>query len=133
MKDLTPVPEEMISFEARAVAFDRDDELETEALFLAEDEQGAGRLLEVQKAFAWDEQDRRLGQDTYCLVDENQATHYGGVASWRLDANVLEINLTPDASGVFGASSYRIDLDDPCAVELVSKNLPRLVGPTQSN
>jgi hypothetical protein len=59
----------MRRFRANAVAAVELPELETFAVVLAEEPDG-GERLELQKAFSFDEQDRRLGMDTYCLSTE---------------------------------------------------------------
>lgn len=46
---------------------------------VAEDVDGGGFRLEFQRASVFDEQDRRLGMDTYCICTGEGATHYGGV------------------------------------------------------
>ena len=99
-----------ISFDASAVTFERDDSLNAQYLVLAEHADGGGRRLEVQRALHFDEQDVALAQDTYCLVTEAQATHYGGVVNWLLDGSLLHLELTDEASRVIGASEFRITL-----------------------
>jgi Immunity protein 10 len=78
------MPRVPTSFDASAVAFVRDD-LNAQYLVLAEHADGSGRRLEVQRSLRVDAQDHSLGMDTYCLVTEDQATHYGGVriGGWR--------------------------------------------------
>ena len=78
------MPGVRIPFDASAVAFERDDELNAQYLVLAERADGSSRRLEVQKSLRFDQQDLSLGMDTYCLVTEEPATHYGGVLDWRI-------------------------------------------------
>lgn len=98
------------SFDASAVAFERDDNLGAEWLVLAEHPDGTGRRLEVQRPLQVDEQDLALGHDTYCLVTEEQATHYGGVLDWQIEESTLHLDLTEEASRAIGASRFRITL-----------------------
>ena len=98
------------SFDASAVAFERDDNLGAEWLVLAEHPDGTGRRLEVQRPLQVDEQDLALGHDTYCLVTEEQATHYGGVLDWHIEESTLHLDLTGEASRAIGASRFRITL-----------------------
>src|SRR5215207_11123829 len=67
-------------------------------------ERGRQRSLQV------DDQDLALKHNTYCLVTEEQATHYGGVANWRVERSALHLELTDEASDVIGASESRIAL-----------------------
>jgi len=92
------------SFVASAVAFERADDLNAQCLVLAEHPDGSGRRLEVQRSLRVDEQDRSLGMDTYCLVTEEQDTHYGGVLDWRIEGSTLHVDLTEEADRVMGAS-----------------------------
>ena len=104
------MPKVRTSFDASAVAFERDDLLGAQWLVLAEHPDGTGRRLEVQRPLQVDEQDVALGLDTYCLVTEEQATHYGGVLDWQIEESMLHLDLTEDASRVIGASGFRITL-----------------------
>ena len=101
------------AFDASAVAFARDDELNAQYLVLAERADGSGRRLEVQRSLQFDEQDLSLGMDTYCLLTEKQATHYGGVLDWRIEGSTLHLELTEEAGRVMGASGFQITL--PCS------------------
>ena len=101
-----------ISFDASAVAFRRDDSLNAQYLLLAEHTGGNSRRLEVQRSLQVDEQDQVLGQDTYCLVTEEQATYYGGVLDWRIEGSTLDLDLTEAACRVLGASRFRITLPE---------------------
>jgi hypothetical protein len=106
-----------MEFDARAAAFLRDEDLEAEVLVIAQQEDGAGHRVELQRAFIVTDEDRQLGMDSYCLVAETGATHYGGVESWSVDDNVLELRLSPEAAQDLGVDGgYRI----------------RLIGPSQS-
>jgi hypothetical protein len=93
------------SFEAKAVAFVVDDRLNTRYLMMAEKKWRAGHRLEIQRALIDDEQDRELGQDTHCLVDELSCVHYGGVTRWQLDDDVLQLELSAKAGEVMGAGA----------------------------
>jgi hypothetical protein len=97
-----------ISFDASAVAFERDDGLNAQSLVLAEHPDGGGRRLEVQRPLQVDEQDVALGLDAYCLVTEEQATHYGGVLDWQIEESTLHLDLNEEASRAIGASGFRI-------------------------
>ena len=104
----------MTEFDATAVAFVRDEEVDSAYLVLAENEDGSGERLEIQLSLTITDDDRRLGMDTYCLVNEGGATHYGGVEGWTLNGSVLDIKLDQDAAEELGVEGgYRIRLADP--------------------
>lgn len=103
----------MTEFVARAAAFSRDEELGTEYLVLAEHEDGSGQRIELQRALTITDDDRRLGMDTYCLVNEAGATYYGGVDGWVLEDGKLELRLDQEAAQVLDVEGgYRIRLAD---------------------
>jgi hypothetical protein len=85
------------SFEAQGVAVSTLEDLNTFLIMLAENADGSGRRLEIQRALSFDEQDRKLGMDTYCLCTES-GTHYGGVESWTLGDDTLILEFEKKAS-----------------------------------
>ena len=92
-----------LAFEAAAVAARRDDALGIDSIVLAENEDGSGRSLEIQRPpLRPDEQDAALGHDSDCLVRDGAATHYGGVTAWRLDERSLTLDLDAAAAAAFG-------------------------------
>lgn len=93
---------DMRRFEAKAVASVELSDIDTFAIVFAQELDGGGTRLEIQRALSFDEQDRKNGQDTYCLCTEGGVTHYGGVTSWVLSKDSLEIRLDAKASTVFG-------------------------------
>lgn len=92
----------MRRFEARSVASVELSDTNAFAIVFAQEIDGSGTRLEIQRALSFDEQDRKNGQDTYCLCTEDGVTHYGGVTSWVLSKDSLEIRLDAKASTVFG-------------------------------
>jgi Immunity protein 10 len=106
------MPRVRTSFDASAVAFERDDSVNAQYLVLAEHADGRGRWLEVQRALRVGEQDVALGHDTYCLVTEDQATYYGGVVDWRIEGSTLQLDLTEEACREIGVSEFRIFLPE---------------------
>jgi Immunity protein 10 len=121
------MPRVSTSFDASAVAFERDDSLDAQSLVLAEHADGRGRWLEVQRPLHVEAQDLALGLDTYCLVTEEQATHYGGVLAWRIEGTVLHLDLTEEASRALGASGFRISLPES-ERDTVQRALPVLLA-----
>lgn len=116
---------------ARAAAFLRDEDENFEALVMAEQPDGDGESLEIQRALAFDSQDRRLGQDTHCLVVTNGPTHYGGVQSWRItQQGALELWLSSTAAEALGIDrdiTVRFAGEAP-ASEGLHAGLVRLLG-----
>jgi hypothetical protein len=84
--------------------------------------------LEVQGSIKATDQDRRLGQDVYCLVDETGAVHYGGIKSWSLVGYELQIRLDDDASRVLDTAEYRIHLPDDAAITTANQAMKLIVG-----
>jgi Immunity protein 10 len=64
---------------------------------LAEHRDGTGLSLVFQRALTFDEQDRAMGTDTFCVSDEWGATVYGGV-SYTMDGATLKLELSPEAT-----------------------------------
>lgn len=96
-------------------------------LVLSELEDGTGRRLEVQRAFTFDSQDEELGMDTYCLCNEDGATHYGGVIEWMVVEGVLQLALDQEGSAVLDAEGgYRLKLP-ASSVDLVRETLAQLL------
>jgi len=98
----------MLTFTARAVAAEERRDLNTFVVVLAENQDGSGARLELQKALCLDEQDRKLEMDTYCLCTEEGATFYGGIKSWKLMSDLLEINLDMQAAEALGVQGFAI-------------------------
>lgn len=97
----------------RAAAADvlRLQDINTLAVVFAERPDGGGERLELQRALSFDEQDRELGLDTYCLCVSSGTAHYGGIASWSLDERGLAIQL-------FAEAARELGLDEEVRVEV---------------
>ena len=67
-------------------------------VIVAEGESGEGARVELQRATCFDDQDRVLGQDTYCLSLHTGANVYGGVARWLLGPGRLKLELSQEAA-----------------------------------
>lgn len=119
----------MREFVARAAAAWRDEDIGFEAFVAAENEDGSGNRVELQRALEPDEEDRRLGIETYCLVTEDGAVHYGGVRAWSLHDNRLEIALTREAADVLGVDEgLGIRLPRSADLDTLSRGIQRIVG-----
>ena len=74
---------------------------------LAERPSGEGAYLILQCALtAPDEQDAATGMDTYCLMDEQGAVHYGGIQRAELTDATLRFRFDQDAA-------EELDVQDP--------------------
>ncbi len=98
----------MNDFRATAIAAEEWDEVNTFALVMAEEPEGGGKRVEIQKALSFDEQDRENGQDTYCVSTETGVAHYGGIAHWTLGTTELKLVFDPAAASVFGVREVSI-------------------------
>jgi Immunity protein 10 len=116
----------MTVLEATAAAVTRDDYCEV--LYIAEDRNSTDGLLEVQRAFEFDQQDRDLGQDTYCLVVDTGPVHYGGVERWTAIDGGVRMQLSAPAAEALGLErDLEIRLPDPEHHALVVDALARLL------
>jgi hypothetical protein len=67
------------------------------------------KLMLMRGVGEYDDQDRALGQDTYCIVAGDQSgTVYGGITSWSATGRRLEFRLTERAA--------RGDPSSPCSI-----------------
>ena len=73
---------------------------------LASDENYAWQLM-FQRADAFDDQDRALGQDTYCIVSGwQEGTIYGGIQALSVDGDRVALQLSPDAARELGLAIH---------------------------
>ncbi|MCR9161951.1 MAG: Imm10 family immunity protein [Nannocystaceae bacterium] len=97
-------------------------------IIAAEEESGDGARVELMRATGFEEQDRALGQDTYCLSLHTGASVYGGVARWLLAPGQLKLELSEEAADA-------LDLDDQLTIEFDAERgtdlsvwLPKVLG-----
>ena len=123
----------MLRFSASAVSTVETTELNVFAVILAENVDGSGARLEIQRALSFDAQDRELGQDTYCLSTETGCSHYGGISVWRLLGDRLEIALDSDAAKSLGVTSgFIVDIvADLQARNALEAGMRRVLGELQ--
>jgi hydroxylamine reductase (hybrid-cluster protein) len=60
---------------------------------LAENPDSSGWNLVFQRARAFTDEDRKMGQDTYSITNESGATAYGGVTAWEVADCELRLTL----------------------------------------
>jgi hypothetical protein len=78
---------------------------------LAEGEYGEGRYLTFQCGLEDPgEQERILGLDSYCIINEAGVVYYGGVESVSLSANRIFFRFTPEAVGKLDLPTGEINL-----------------------
>jgi hypothetical protein len=91
-------------------------------------EGGEGNVLLIQLANEFDEQDVELGMNTYCLVDHNQATDYGGIITWTVAGDVITLALDDRAAAAFGADEFALTLGETVDRGLVLSSLLDLLS-----
>lgn len=116
----------MLRFRARAVASIEIDDAFCVVLAEDEDGDGDGSVLELQRALSFDEQDRKLGMDTYCICLDG-GTHYGGVANWSVTEHRLELHFDEAAADHFAVDGVVVELDDS-APKSLHDDVKRVLG-----
>jgi hypothetical protein len=122
----------MRRFSAHAVAAVELPEYETFTVVLAENADGDGERLELHKAFSFDEQDRLLGMDTYCLRTE-AGTTYGGVTSWTLTQDALEVRLDEKTAALLGVEGGFLVSFPREYLQTLREGLGRVLGSTSAS
>jgi Immunity protein 10 len=90
---------------------------DVETVTMAEEPDGDGFWLSLQASLSpYDEQDRRLGMDTYCLTTSDGSTAYGGIAGFAFGDGWMDLELDAEAADDLGLPrSLRIALEIPQA------------------
>ena len=118
-----------IEFIARVAGFD--DEYCLVAA-VAEREDGTGRALMFQAGEEPpDEQDVRLGMDTYCVVTDDQGTAYGCVRELSIDGDRMRVVVSDEALADLGLSHgvIQVRLAVPSeSVEVLREYLGRILA-----
>lgn len=65
---------------------------------VAEGADGSGFSIQFSRAASWDQQDRDLGMDTYCISTSEGATYYGGVVEMTAGSGFIDVDLKPKAA-----------------------------------
>ncbi|GGK19565.1 hypothetical protein GCM10008955_11260 [Deinococcus malanensis] len=97
-------------FTSRALAVEELINVDTFLIALADSADQPTRLLELQKSLVADE-DEEHDFDSYCLVVDGAATHYGGVLVCHLTAQTLQLQLDEQAADVLETDGFEIALD----------------------
>jgi len=115
----------MTRFTAQAIAVQEIPQFGVFAVIMAENADGTGDRLEIQRALSPDETDRLLGLDTYCLHAPN-GTHYGGVENWELTADSLTLTLSAEAAAALGTGTECVVTVDPKHQPTLQEGLARV-------
>ncbi|GAA4946235.1 Imm10 family immunity protein [Actinoplanes utahensis] len=98
---------------------------------IAERADGTGRALIFQAGQEPpDDQDVRLGLDTYCLVTENHGTAYGCVRELTIDGDRLHLEVSADALDDLGLTDTAIRVRlavPPASIEVLRDHLGRIL------
>jgi Immunity protein 10 len=122
----------MRAFEANAIAVSEQPELNTFAVLLAEQPDGGGLRLELQLALSFDDQDKQLGQDTYCVGTEDGRTHYGGVAGWSITNGLLTVCFDTAGAAALEVKGFQIRCPED-RVEALRDALSKILGPSRAS
>lgn len=116
----------MLRMGSMDVGYVEDAELGYRALVFRD---SSGDTFEIQRAFAFDQQDRELAMETYCLVVQASATCYGGISEWLISDDTLQLVLQLEAAEDLGLPRLlRIPLT-AAGKQIVQDRLATLVGP----
>ena len=78
---------------------------------VAEGADGSGFSIQFSRFASWDEQDRELGMDTYCISTGEGPSHYGGVLRMRAGRGFLDLDLEPRAAKtLYVPQEFRLSL-----------------------
>ena len=94
---------------------------------LAFEDEASGDFFAVQRAFTFDNQDRALGMDTYCLV-RGEATHYGGLDAYELTDSRLQLRFGAAAADALELPAVTDLAIDASQAETVRLRLPGLIS-----
>jgi hypothetical protein len=116
---------------AQAAGFEHDEDYEVVEAGFAQGVNGSGFALMFQRAdHEPDDQDVRLGMDTYCLTTGDGRTHYGGLLAAELDGDQLTLRLSADAAEIIGiteVTTVRLNVD-PASLAAFRSGLPHVVN-----
>lgn len=121
-----------IRFTARIAEVAEDPATRSLSVGIAEHETGSGMSLIFQCGSPEpDDQDAKLGMDTYCVTTAGQRTTYGGVTEVRLSGGVLRVVIARDSLRPLGLDDPEIEAMleiDPAAVERLRSGLARVLA-----
>lgn len=105
-----------MTLRVRAVAASQLDDLNTFVVVMAEEADGSGNRIELQRALEFDQQDRSLGMDTYCTYLADGACQYGGIRKCVLNGNELRLEFASETASTLGVHEHivvQLDVDAP--------------------
>ena len=98
----------MVTLRVRAATATQLDELNTFAVIMAEETDGSGRRIELQRAIEFDAQDHSLGMDTYCTYLDDGACEYGGIRKCVLNRHELLLAFSAETAATLGLDEQRV-------------------------
>jgi hypothetical protein len=107
-------------FTVRLVTDDTSPELNVRTVGVSVDLVGTRSLL-FQRALSFDQQDRDLKMDTYCVSNERGATAYGCITGYTLRPPWLDLHFTEA-----GAQDLRLDQRARLKLELSAESIETL-------
>lgn len=118
----------MVEVTARYFRFVEDEDDEVLEAGFAETEDGTGFVLLIQRSlYEPEEQEVRLGMDTYCLVSGGQSIYGGLRRAVRFDQR-LDLTLSSEAAELLELPvDLQVRLDGEAAAAEVLDALPRIV------
>jgi len=106
-------------------------DLGTFLVTFAQNADGSGWSFSVQLPLRVTKQDIALGQDTYCVTTSAGPAVYGGIASWELTGDQVEISLEQQAAERLHLSDdhllFRLP-DSAAAAPEIAAGLIRILG-----
>lgn len=85
------------------------EDFSTFLIVLADDAAAPTRTLELMKSVQADESDP--DSDTYCVVLDGGAAHYGGLSSCQLTGDLLYLRFDDRATAALGTGAFGVQLD----------------------
>jgi hypothetical protein len=119
-----------VSWTVRLAAAVEDPETDAFIVGLAERADGGGRNLIFQCTLDPAHPADPADVDGYCLTDEVGATVYGGVLTWSIDADTLNLTLESEAAATLGlatVSTFPLGIP-PADIATVSAGMSRVLA-----
>lgn len=97
---------------------------------VAEQADGSGFGIQFSMAETFDDQDRTLGMDTYCIRTSEGACRYGGVVSAGSGPDYVDIDLdSATAAALHVPERFRLRLlVEPAVIEDFTDEMAKLLG-----
>jgi hypothetical protein len=118
------------AFKASVVVAEEYKDLNSFIVGFCENKDGTGESLQLQRGLSFSDEDRRVKQDTSCIVLESGATKYGGVTAISLRDRSIEIRVNKRTATALGYACFRVEFDArEATVHALKKGLRRVFPP----